>query len=60
MMEKEINEKWEEVLDFAMQHATKKGLHTGIKWLEVWYFTTRFELNWALCKVLNNFSNKQF
>ena len=34
MNEKEIKEKWNEVLDFAMQHATKKGLHTGIKWLE--------------------------
>ncbi|MDD6896376.1 MAG: hypothetical protein PUD51_11055 [Prevotellaceae bacterium] len=34
MMEKEIKEKWNEVLDYATQHATKKGLHTGIKWLE--------------------------
>lgn len=30
----QIKEKWNEVLDFATQHATKKGLHTGIKWLE--------------------------
>ena len=29
-----IKEKWNEVLDFATEHATKKGLHTGIKWLE--------------------------
>ena len=34
MNEKEIKEKWNEVLDYATQHATKKGLHTGIKWLE--------------------------
>ena len=32
--EKEIHEKWAEVLDFAKQHATKQGMHTGIKWLE--------------------------
>lgn len=29
-----IKEKWNEVLDFATEYATKKGLHTGIKWLE--------------------------
>ena len=29
-----MNEKWEEVLGFALQHATGKGLQTGIKWLE--------------------------
>ena len=34
MSDKEMNEKWNEVLDFATQHATKKGLHTAIKWLE--------------------------
>lgn len=34
MSDKEMNEKWAEVLDFATQHATKKGLHTGVKWLE--------------------------
>lgn len=34
MSDKEMNEKWNEVLDFATQHATRKGLHTGIKWLE--------------------------
>lgn len=34
MIEKEIKEKWNEVLDYATEHATKKGLHTGIKWLE--------------------------
>lgn len=34
MNEKEIKIKWNEVLDFATEHATKKGMHTGIKWLE--------------------------
>ena len=34
MSEKEIKEKWSEVLEYATEHATKKGLHTGIKWLE--------------------------
>lgn len=34
MSDKEMNEKWDEVLDFATQHATKKGQHTGVKWLE--------------------------
>lgn len=34
MSEKEIKEKWNEVLDYATEHATKKGLHTGVKWLE--------------------------
>ena len=34
MNEKKIKEKWNEVLDFATEYATKKGLHTGIKWLE--------------------------
>ena len=34
MKDKEMNEKWDEVLDFATEHATKKGMHTGIKWLE--------------------------
>lgn len=29
-----MNEKWAEVLDFSTEHVTKKGLHTGIKWLE--------------------------
>lgn len=32
--EKDIKEKWQEVLDYATEHATKKGLHTGAKWLE--------------------------
>lgn len=32
--EKDIKEKWQEVLDYATEHATKKGLHTGVKWLE--------------------------
>lgn len=34
MNEKEINEKWQEVITYATEHATKKGLHTGVKWLE--------------------------
>lgn len=34
MNEKKIKEKWNEVLDFATEYATKKGLHTGIKWIE--------------------------
>ncbi len=29
-----IEEKWNELLDYAKQHATKTGMHTGIKWLE--------------------------
>lgn len=32
--EKDIKEKWQEVLDYATEHTTKKGLHTGVKWLE--------------------------
>ena len=32
-MAENINNKWEEVLDFARQHATKQGIRTGIKWL---------------------------
>lgn len=31
--ENDIKQKWEEVLDFATQHATKKGSRTGIAWL---------------------------
>lgn len=34
MNDKEMKEKWSEVLKFATEHATKKGMHTGIKWLE--------------------------
>lgn len=34
MKDKEMNEKRDEVLDFATEHATKKDMHTGIKWLE--------------------------
>lgn len=34
MTDKQMNEKWQEVLDYATEHATKKGLHTGVKWLE--------------------------
>ena len=32
--EKDIKEKWQEVLNYATEHATKKGMHTGVKWLE--------------------------
>ena len=31
--EKNIKEKWGELLDYARQHATGEGMHTGIKWL---------------------------
>lgn len=33
-MSNELDAKWEEVLDYARQHATGKGLHTGYRWLE--------------------------
>ena len=32
--DKQMNEKWEELIGFAQKHATGKGLQTGIKWLE--------------------------
>ena len=32
--DKQMNAKWEELIGFAHQHATSKGLQTGIKWLE--------------------------
>lgn len=32
--DKEMKDKWNELLDYATEHVTKKGLHTGIKWLE--------------------------
>ena len=32
--EKELNDKWNELLDYAKQHATGKGLHTGFRWTE--------------------------
>lgn len=34
MTDKQMNEKWEELVGFAQQHATGKGLQTGIKWLQ--------------------------
>ena len=34
MNDKQMNEKWEELISFAQKHATGKGLQTGIKWLE--------------------------
>lgn len=33
-MEKNIKEKWAEVLDFAREHATGTGMHKGYKWLQ--------------------------
>lgn len=33
-LKQQIEEKWSEVLDYAKQHATKQGMHTGVKWLE--------------------------
>lgn len=32
--DKQMNAKWNELTGFAKQHATGKGLQTGIKWLE--------------------------
>lgn len=32
-MDKQINEKWQEVLRYATEHATNSGLHKGEKWL---------------------------
>lgn len=32
--EKDIKEKWAEVLDYAREHATDNGLHKGYKWLQ--------------------------
>lgn len=32
--DKEINDKWAEVLDYARQHATGEGMHKGYRWLE--------------------------
>lgn len=34
MTDKQMNEKWEELVGFAQLHATGKSLQTGIKWLE--------------------------
>lgn len=30
----ELNRKWAEVLDYALQHATGQGSRTGFRWLE--------------------------
>lgn len=32
--EKDIKEKWDELLGYATQHATGKGMHTGVNWLK--------------------------
>lgn len=34
MSKNNINEKWSELLDYAKLHATKTGMHTGVKWLK--------------------------
>lgn len=34
MSDNVMKEKWSEVLDFATEHATKKGMHTDLRWLE--------------------------
>lgn len=31
--EKEIKEKWKEVIDYATQHAKNQGMHKGFAWL---------------------------
>ena len=33
-MKNKIEQKWEEVLDFATQHAKNQGMHRGILWLK--------------------------
>lgn len=30
----DLNKKWAEVLDYALQHATGRGSRTGFRWLE--------------------------
>ena len=32
--EKDIKEKWGELLDYAKQHATGEGFHRGYRWLQ--------------------------
>ena len=32
--EKDIKEKWAEVLDYAREHASGTGMHQGYKWLQ--------------------------
>lgn len=34
MKDKHVYDKWEEVLAYATEHATGKGMHTGYRWLE--------------------------
>ena len=31
----QIHEKWAELIGYAQEHATGKGLHTGYRWLQV-------------------------
>lgn len=30
----QINEKWAELISYAQEHSTGKGLHTGYRWLQ--------------------------
>ena len=32
--EQDIRDKWGELLDYAKQHATGEGMHTGYRWVE--------------------------
>ena len=34
MTEKDIKEKWGELLQYAMEHATGEGFHRGYRWLK--------------------------
>lgn len=34
MKDKRVYDKWEEVLTYATEHATGKGMHTGYRWLQ--------------------------
>ena len=34
MVEKSINEKWNELLNYAKEHATGEGMHRGYRWLQ--------------------------
>ena len=33
-MKTDLEQKWAEVLDYALQHATGQGSRTGFRWLE--------------------------
>lgn len=34
MTEKQMNKKWEELLQYAKEHATGEGFHRGYRWLK--------------------------